>query len=151
MNDHARDPTRNFFHARVARANAGLARQSAAMLEAAVGLTNRQWLILRELAVNGMKTAADVARETGVDKALVSRNLRLLETMGLIAWRPDPADGRAKILSLTEAGLSTHRQAEALMVARNEQLLRGLDARDLGVALRVLRQLEAATEVTEIG
>ena len=149
MNDHLRDPTKNFFNYRIASAYSGLLRQSSAILEAHVGLTNRQWWILHELAAGSPEKASDIARVTGVDKALVSRNLRLLEEMGLIEWRPDASDGRVKILSLTEVGWKTHQRAEALMVARNEQLLRGIDARDLGVALRVLRQIETATRVTE--
>ncbi|SMO90282.1 helix-turn-helix domain-containing GNAT family N-acetyltransferase [Paracoccus laeviglucosivorans] len=52
----------------------------------------------------GSATAADLAARLRLDKSSVSRMLRKLVDAGLIEERPNPADGRAKILALTPSG-----------------------------------------------
>lgn len=47
---------------------------------------------------------SDVAESAGLDLSTVSRQVRDLVAMGLITKMPDPADGRAALLSLTERG-----------------------------------------------
>ncbi len=48
--------------------------------------------------------ATDLASYFGVGKATMSRQLRALEALGLVAREPDPADGRAYLMSLTPEG-----------------------------------------------
>ncbi|MDX6355902.1 MAG: hypothetical protein QOF98_2805, partial [Streptomyces sp.] len=48
--------------------------------------------------------ATDLAAYFGVGKATVSRQLRALEDLGLVAREPDPVDGRAYLMRLTSEG-----------------------------------------------
>lgn len=54
--------------------------------------------------LDGPSRAWELCAYFGVDKSAVSRQLRLLEDVGLIAREPDPADGRAQLLVLTAEG-----------------------------------------------
>ncbi|MHC5902525.1 MarR family winged helix-turn-helix transcriptional regulator [Streptomyces sp. S6] len=84
---------------RRARANQGeMAREVHPDLEpAAYGLLVR-------LEETGRRRATELAAYIGVGKATMSRQLRALEELGLIAREPDPADGRAWLVDLTEEG-----------------------------------------------
>lgn len=66
---------------------------------------------------------ADLAEVQLVDPSVASRQAAALEKAGLIARRPDPEDGRASLVSLTDAGRA--RVAE----------LRDLHVRAVGEAL----------------
>ncbi|WP_421952496.1 GNAT family N-acetyltransferase [Pelagibacterium sp.] len=58
-----------------------------------------------------------------LDSGLMSRLLRGLEDEGLVQTRPDPRDGRRRILALTAAGLAEFAAYEHISNARAEALL----------------------------
>ncbi|MCC0095717.1 MarR family transcriptional regulator [Streptomyces flavotricini] len=60
--------------------------------------------VLSTLARTGPRSAADLAPDVGVDRSGVTRRASRLEAAGLIRREPDPADGRAYLLVLTEEG-----------------------------------------------
>src|SRR5688572_1114179 len=60
--------------------------------------------LLVRLEELGRQRATELAAYIGVGKATMSRQLRALEQLGLIAREPDPADGRAWLVDLTEEG-----------------------------------------------
>ncbi|MEV5485169.1 MULTISPECIES: MarR family winged helix-turn-helix transcriptional regulator [Streptomyces] len=60
--------------------------------------------VLSGLARAGACSAADLGREIGLDRTTVTRRADRLEQAGLLQRRPDPADGRATLLALTEQG-----------------------------------------------
>ena len=53
---------------------------------------------------------SDVAAGLGVAVPTVSRQVRQLEDLGLVARTPDPIDGRAVLLQVTEAGIEAVRR-----------------------------------------
>lgn len=67
-------------------------------------LTATSYSLLSTLHEFGPRRAADLAEMFGLDKGAVSRIVHQLLELGLIARSPDPADGRASILSVTEDG-----------------------------------------------
>lgn len=81
---------------------------------ARLGLLNRQFLgsdlglsemrILHDLNVPDPPTARDLARETGIDEAQVSRSLARFEKLGWISRRVSETDARRRDLALTEVG-----------------------------------------------
>jgi DNA-binding MarR family transcriptional regulator len=71
----------------------------------------------------------------------MSRQLRALEDLGLVAREPDPADGRAWLVHLTEEGA---RRVASVRVARRARYVRKLahwDAREVAELARLLREL----------
>ncbi|MER6563420.1 MarR family transcriptional regulator [Streptomyces sp. NPDC001027] len=84
---------------RRARANQGeMAREVHPDLESAA------YGLLVRLEECGRQRATELAAYIGVGKATMSRQLRALEQLGLVARAPDPADGRAWLVDLTEEG-----------------------------------------------
>jgi DNA-binding MarR family transcriptional regulator len=62
--------------------------------------------------------ASDLALHFGLGKATVSRQLKVLAQLGLIERRPDPDDGRAHVLALTEEG---RQRLESARTARRKR------------------------------
>jgi DNA-binding MarR family transcriptional regulator/N-acetylglutamate synthase-like GNAT family acetyltransferase len=60
--------------------------------------------VLYELAYRGETTASELGEELGLDPGYLSRILRGFEKDGLIHRRPSEADGRRRLLRLTERG-----------------------------------------------
>ncbi|MET8767806.1 MarR family transcriptional regulator [Streptomyces sp. NPDC004658] len=121
---------------RRARANQGeMAREVHPDLESsAYGLLIR----LDEL---GGQRATELAGYIGVGKATMSRQLRALENLGLIAREPDPADGRAWLVTLTDEG---RRRVGTVREARRARYVRQLahwDRREVAELARLLHEL----------
>ncbi|MEV5144462.1 MarR family transcriptional regulator [Streptomyces sp. NPDC052727] len=121
---------------RRARANQGeMAREVHPDLESsAYGLLIR----LDEL---GGQRATELAAYIGVGKATMSRQLRALENLGLIAREPDPADGRAWLVTLTDEG---RRRVGTVREARRARYVRQLahwDRREVAELARLLHEL----------
>jgi DNA-binding MarR family transcriptional regulator len=60
--------------------------------------------VISGLARYGPRSAAQLAEDIGLDRSVVSRHATRLARAGLIERLPDPADRRARLLSLTSAG-----------------------------------------------
>lgn len=78
--------------------------------------------ITRNLDLEGTR-ATELARRAGITKQSVSELINQLEAEGVVERRPDPADGRAKIVYFSKAGLlwlesfaTALRQTEEAMV-----------------------------------
>ena len=61
------------------------------------------WLLVR-VSEQGPAPAVGPGRAVELDLSTISRQIRALVAAGLIARTPDPADGRASFLSLTDGG-----------------------------------------------
>lgn len=59
--------------------------------------------ILRYIRLRESIRAAEISTALGMDKSSVSRQITALREMGLVETRPDPEDGRASLLVLSEA------------------------------------------------
>jgi DNA-binding MarR family transcriptional regulator len=62
------------------------------------------YFILTNVAETGPKRASAVVEEFGIDKGAVSRQVQQLCDLGFLVRTPDPADGRAMMLSVTDEG-----------------------------------------------
>lgn len=60
-----------------------------------------------------------LAERLGMDPSTLTRNLKPLEARGLISDRPDPSDGRARLVAITAKGCN--RLAEAVPLWRMAQ------------------------------
>ena len=82
------------------------------------GLEPEAYGLLAGIHDCALARASDLAAHFGLGKATVSRQLKVLAELGLIQRRPDPADGRAHVLALTEEG---RRRLENARGARRER------------------------------
>ena len=110
-------------------------------------ITTSEAHALTDLAGADGRNQKQLGRSLGLEKSTVSRLVSKLEGRGWVRRDPDPRDGRAVLLSLTDDG---RRAAERLAAARRRRLTRLLEAIPATDRARVLRALailgEAARE-----
>lgn len=82
------------------------------------------YLTLVRLEACGETRLSDLAAALELDLSTVSRQVRVLTDLDLVARRPDPDDGRASRLDLTDAGRS---ELAVLRRERHRLLGRALD------------------------
>ena len=91
----------------------------------------------------GPATPGALAKVEQISPQSMGATLAALEARHLVERRPDPADGRRVVLSVTEAGLELLRNKRG---ARTEQLAQALSA---GFTAAELRQLAEAAPLLE--
>ncbi|GHE09998.1 MarR family winged helix-turn-helix transcriptional regulator [Streptomyces alanosinicus] len=126
---------------RRARANQGeMAREVHPDLESSA------YGLLIRLDECGGQRATELAGYIGVGKATMSRQLRALEELGLIAREPDPADGRAWLVTLTDEGRGRVGKVREARRARYVSQLAHWDRREVAQLARLLNQLNGVME-----
>jgi DNA-binding MarR family transcriptional regulator len=102
--------------------------------------------LLARLDERGGQRATELAAFIGVGKATMSRQLRALEELGLIAREPDPADGRAWLVHLTDEGRARFRTVRDARRARYVRQLANWDRKEVAELARLLHQLNRRSE-----
>jgi DNA-binding MarR family transcriptional regulator len=98
---------------------------------------------LARLDRGGPATASELAKLEQISPQSMGTTLSALEARGLIDRRPDPADGRRVVLSVTDAGVETLRKRRT---ERTEQMARALST---GFTSAELEQLRAVAPLIE--
>jgi DNA-binding MarR family transcriptional regulator len=99
------------------------------------------YIVLTALVEQPVRTQTALARAINADKSRIIAVLDDLQERGLIDRRPDEADRRVHLLSLTPAGDRLRRSVEAGIRGREEQVLAELPAADREAFLRSLQAL----------
>jgi DNA-binding MarR family transcriptional regulator len=98
--------------------------------------------VLFELGQRERASAADLARELVLDAAYLARILKRFMAAGLLGAKADPADGRRRLLELTESGrqavLDLHKRADR----DTARLLAPLEPRRRADLVRAMRAIE---------
>ncbi|MER7399580.1 MarR family transcriptional regulator [Streptomyces sp. NPDC000151] len=102
--------------------------------------------LLLRLAEAGEQRATALACYFGVGKATISRQLRALDDLGLVAREKDPADGRAVLVRLTDEGLARFTRVRS---ARRDRYARRLAAWDRGEIAELARLLHRLNDEQE--
>ncbi len=89
----------------------------------------------------GHLTVNEVAFETNLDKAQVSRTVKTLVDRGLVSKRPCPVDGRAVLLTVTTDGQQRWEQVMPLIDQRNQDLLHCLSEQEKALLLDMFDRL----------
>ncbi|NHC44301.1 MarR family winged helix-turn-helix transcriptional regulator [Motilibacter aurantiacus] len=100
--------------------------------------------LLVRLSESEGSRGTDLAAYFGVGKPTISRQVRLLEELGLVRRTPDPSDGRAFLLVLTEEGA---RRLAPVREARRRiyrQMLDSWPTEDVAKFAELLGRLNAA-------
>lgn len=94
----------------------------------------------------GVQRATDLAGYVGVGKATMSRQLKVLDELGLVTREPDPADGRASLIRLTEAGRVRVSRVREARRARYVSQLADWAPTEVAELARLLHRLNRSTE-----
>ena len=134
-----------------ARTAAGLER----LIEQLRRLTPRQELsltaasTLRRLARTGPQRLSELTVPEGVTQPAMTQVVTRLERDGLAERRSDPADGRAVVVSITEAGRELVARRRAAWAAALSARLQDLSAPDRQAILAALPALERLGELLD--
>jgi DNA-binding MarR family transcriptional regulator len=115
------------------------------------GISMWGYTVLNALNREPLRTQAALAESIGADKTRIITVLDELQRRGLIVREPDPADRRARLLSLTDEGRRLRASVQAAIQGREERLLERLPAADRRAFLRALDALSSlpAEEIAE--
>jgi len=105
-----------------------------------LGVSPRGFSVLTT-ALSGAYTQTELARMIGLDKTTMVVTLDELEAAGLAERRPAPADRRARVIAVTEAGERRVREAEEIAARTNEDVLGVLDPGEREAFLAALMRL----------
>lgn len=109
-------------------------------------LHSGEYLLLAGLRAAGALRAADLADRFGMDKGGVSRAVTHLGELGLVERTPDPADGRASLLSVSVDGLARLARVDRERSARFEARLADFSDQELGQLVDLLGRYNTALE-----
>jgi DNA-binding MarR family transcriptional regulator len=102
------------------------------------------YVVLTALAEQPVRTQAALAQSIGADKSRIIGVLDELQDRGLIQRKPDPADRRVHMLSLTEAGSRLRESVrDAIQRQEEELVLAVLPDPDRAAFIRALQILSA--------
>jgi DNA-binding MarR family transcriptional regulator len=91
-------------------------------------------------------TLTDMADQLAMPLTTVAEYVRAMTERGHLRRKPDPTDGRARLLALTPAGLRAHRQASGSFERAHRALLRELDPLEEDATREVLQRLAGSAE-----
>ena len=100
-----------------------------------------EWRVLSQLAAEPWSTGAQLSHAIGLDKASISRSLRLLEDRGLIRTRA--GGGRRQEAALTREGWAMHGKVLEVALARETCLLEGFSSAEVDGLVGLLQRLLA--------
>jgi DNA-binding MarR family transcriptional regulator len=104
-------------------------------------ITPEQWAVLVRLWERDGRSQNDLSEVTLRDKHTISRMLDGMVDRGWVERRPDPSDGRSKLVFLTRTGLALEARLVPLAEELVHEMLRGIDADELQLTLQTLRKM----------
>jgi DNA-binding MarR family transcriptional regulator len=111
------------------------------------GLSHGLLMSLASVAKRGPLRLAELAQLEGVSAPGATRIVAELEVRGLVSRDVDPDDGRAVLISVTQAGTEAILRARAARAEVVAQLLEGLTPSELAQVEAALPALEKVLEL----
>ncbi|RXZ35703.1 MarR family transcriptional regulator [Sphingomonas desiccabilis] len=96
--------------------------------------------------MGGGRRQGTLADELGLEGASLVPLIQQLLQAGLIDRRPDPEDGRAKTLHLTDTGQSLAAEVEERSATLRDRVFAGIPDGDVEAALRVMDRIAAVLQ-----
>lgn len=153
MNTHIRPSFRtpsSFVTFRLARLQASLNAQAAALLKAKAGLSLVEWRLIQTLRMHESASLTELASIVQMDKGQMSRKIRAMVEKGLLRTKTDKQDQRVQHLKLTTAAEQLSENMMPTMEARQDLLLAEVSDDDLATFYSVVDKLEKASKVRDI-
>ena len=110
------------------------------------GLKIPEWRVMAVLGDSGAATQRALVEATRMDKVAVNRACRVLEDRGLLARRPNSADGRSHHLELTPPGREVHGAIMPIALEMERRLFSDLSADERGLFKEMLERIRAEAE-----
>ncbi|MFZ5790992.1 MAG: MarR family winged helix-turn-helix transcriptional regulator [Pseudomonadota bacterium] len=104
-------------------------------------ITPTRWAALSKLYEEGPTSQNRLGRKTAMDAATIKGVVDRLTKRHLIETRPDPKDGRHRVVALTEEGRKLVERALAHGLAITRETLKPLSPRDQAALIELLRKL----------
>ena len=105
------------------------------------GITADQFVLLATLARGQAMTQRELAARMPSDPSTVRAMLVLLEKQGLVTREAHPTDARARMVSLTKAGVRTYQQAFDAGQELRDQMTESLSAGETRTLLSLLQRM----------
>lgn len=107
------------------------------------GISMWGYVVLNALDGRPARTQAALAQAIGADKTRIIATFDELQQAGLITREPDPADRRARLLTITAAGRRVRAAAQKEIQVGEDRLLARLPAADRQAFVRSANVLSA--------
>src|SRR5579859_1661888 len=118
-------------------------------LVADLGLTSARWQVLGAIALSeAAEPVARLARSMGLHRQGVQRIVNELKAEGIVALDDNPHHRRARLVRLTKKGEALYREADRRQKPWAKDLAKGLDAKAIVAAHRLLQSLRERIEQT---
>jgi DNA-binding MarR family transcriptional regulator len=108
------------------------------------GLGMTEWRMMALLAKEPWITPQRICQVIGMDKAAVSRTMRVLERRSLVAIRPHNTRTRSVELALTDTGVALHNRIVVISLERERRLVSSLSDAETASLVEMLRRLHRA-------
>lgn len=118
----------------------------AAIYREEFGVSVAEWRILANLAEKGELNPTEIALQTSMDKARVTRAIKDLVGKRCVLKQRDTADQRAYRLRLSPAGVALYRKIVPLALDWEARLLGRLEAAEYRDLMRILDKLAAGLD-----
>jgi len=109
------------------------------------GFSMWAYIAVSHLAISPAGTQLALAQAIGYDKTRLIALLDGLESDGLLTRTPDPADRRARIVTLTRKGRARHAAAQRAVRNMEDALLAMLNPDERSTLRRALTTLDGST------
>ncbi len=104
------------------------------------GLTSARWQVMG-VVDHGPGTVAQVARAMGLTRQTVRQAANSLEREGMVEFRDNPGDRRARLMTLTPRGRTALREVEERQAAWADEVGTHVSLPELRAAVSTLRDL----------
>jgi DNA-binding MarR family transcriptional regulator len=115
------------------------------------GLDRAAFMLLFRLMGEGPARLSRLAGDMCVDLSVASRQMAALEAAGLVRRTPDPADRRASVIEVTDAGIEMFHRKRDRSVAFLRALLADWTEADRAAFVRLMGRLNGALAAHEEG
>jgi DNA-binding MarR family transcriptional regulator len=114
----------------------------------ASGLNITQFSLLSSVAKLAPVTFGDLAVANKLDRSTLGRNIRVLERKDLVVFEPGD-DERERIVRTTTIGAKLLKSAYTMWDVAQDDVARKIEAKELEMFLRTLKQLEQLAPVDD--